>query len=107
MPEVYKLVCLDEDAYELESAIVPATREALRAIENLALVQDASCEYVVTWSGDRLTLWNPELVFGDQAHRRFQGSLEEALAKAKTWLAGYVEADEDDLEVLVWPEEFR
>lgn len=107
MPTVYKIVSLDEDVFELESVIAPATREALRDIENLALVQDASCEYVVTWSGDRLTLWNPELVFGDQARRRFQGSLEEALAKAKAWLAGYVEVDEDDLEVLVWPEEFR
>jgi hypothetical protein len=70
-------------------------------------VQDASCEYVVTLRGDRLTLWNPEVHMADQATRRVSGDLEDALAMAVAWLASYMDADADTLTVLLEPTAFH
>lgn len=107
MPEVFILEVTDEFSYELTPTNVQATRQALARVAELALVQDASCEYVVTLSGDRLTLWNPEVHMADQATRRFNGSLEQAVERAKAWLAGYMEVDAEDIEALIAPEAFQ
>jgi hypothetical protein len=107
MPEVFTLDLIDEFAYELTPLIVPATRGALARIVDLALVQDASCEYVVTLSGDRLILWNPQVHMADQATRRVRGELEDALAAAVAWLATYMDVDADTLEVLLEPTAFH
>lgn len=107
MPEVLTLDVTDEFAYELSPLIVPATRVALSRVADLALVQDASCEYVVTLSGDRLTLWNPEVHMADQATRRVRGDLEGAVAAAVAWLTAYLEAEADTLEVLLAPAAFH
>jgi hypothetical protein len=107
MPEVFTLEITDEFFYELTPMTIPASRQALAPIEDLVLVQDASCEYVVTLSGDRLTLWNPEVHMADQATRRVHGSLEDAVASAVAWLAANLDADDDALEVLLDPAAFH
>lgn len=107
MPEVFILDVTDEFSYELTPTHVPATRQALARVTELALVQDASCEYVVTLSGDRLTLWNPEVHMADQATRRFNGGLEQALERAKAWLARYLEVDAEEIEALIDPGAFQ
>jgi hypothetical protein len=107
MPEVFTLDVIDEFAYELTPLTIPATRRALAGVADLALVQDASCEYVVTLSGDRLTLWNPEVHMADQATRRVGGNLEDALAAAVAWLAACLEVEADTLEVLLAPVAFH
>jgi hypothetical protein len=107
MPEVFTLEVTDEFSYELTPMNVPPTRQALARVADLALVQDASCEYVVTLSGDRLTLWNPEVHMADQATRRFNGPLEQAVERAKAWLAGYLEVDTEEIEALIDPGAFQ
>lgn len=107
MPEVFTLEVTDEFSYELAPANVPPTRRALAKVADLAIAQDASCEYVVTLSGDRLTLWNPEVHMADQATRRFQGSLEDAVGKAAAWLAAYLALEPDEITPLLDPAAFR
>lgn len=107
MPEIFTLDVLDEFSYEMASQIVPATREALSGVEDLILVQDGSCEYCVTLTGDQLTLWNPEHAWADQAKRRFGGSLEDAVKRAAMWLAAYLEVEVDAIEILLDAAEFH
>lgn len=106
MPEVYTLTLNDEFSYELDARTVLPTRQALRALDDLILVQDDSCEYFVTLSRDHLTLWNPEVHWADQPRRKAQGSLEEVVREAARWLSDYLEVEDGRVDVMLEPSDY-
>lgn len=74
---------LDEFSFEQTYHAVPASLAALRARDAVMLVQDDSCEDVVTLErGRALKLWNPEVHGADHPTVAFQGTLAEAVARA-------------------------
>ena len=106
MPIVYTLQVDDEFYFEVEPVTVPPTLTAILEVDELVLVQDSQIEFFVTRTGDQLTLWDPEVHWGDQMRRRYQGGLAEAIARARQWLAGYLDVSLDEIDVMVEPDDF-
>ncbi|MNS11026.1 hypothetical protein D3C72_425570 [compost metagenome] len=106
MPQVLRLIVLDEFSFELEAVEVRATRRALAQVEDLVLVQDVNSEYFVTYHQGKVTLWNPEAHWADQRSCKASGDLEAALSQAETWLSTYLGGTDGLVETVIDLQQF-
>lgn len=106
MPTAQVLILVDEFQFELDAVDLPDEDADWRAVEHLVLVQDESCEYIVTANDGNLVLWNPEIHWDDQQSQAAPTSLKEAVEAAAAWLADYLDQDVETIEVIADPADF-
>lgn len=105
--EIAVVELLDEFDFEQDYVRIPATFEALCARERVVLVQDDSCEYVVTLEkGRALKLWAIGDHFLDHDPRPFKGTMAEAVTQATAWLAAYLEKPETAIDAILDVDDF-
>ena len=106
MPCIQVVEPIDGFSFEQAGVDVPARAAAVREVENVVLVQDDGCEHVVTLTRNALTLWDPEVCFGDHPHRAVTGDLAEAVAAAEAWLSAYLGVGPENITRLLDPDDF-
>lgn len=106
MPCIQVVSVIDEFSFEQDDIEVAKDLEELREIEDVILVQDESCEFVVTLTGDVLTLWDPGLCLGDHPQCVVSGTLAHAVEAASAWLSEYLEVDVSTIVCVLDPDDF-